>query len=112
MTNQLPFWQTISVNAGDTLAIGRAQDAGTRCYLCVRDGVQVENYLGSKSTFTLGQFGGHGGRTVRIGDVLHLVQNTAPAPKKILPPTAKPAIHTPMAFVCDGGTTRRAGFFY
>jgi urea carboxylase len=88
----IPFWQTISVNAGDTLAIGRAQDAGTRCYLCVRDGVQVENYLGSKSTFTLGQFGGHGGRTVRIGDVLHLVQNTAPAPKKILAPTAKPAI--------------------
>ncbi|MCS5946683.1 hypothetical protein LNP25_24370 [Klebsiella variicola subsp. variicola] len=28
--------------------------------------------MGSKSTFTLGQFGGHGGRALRAGDVLHL----------------------------------------
>ncbi len=88
----IAFWQTISVNAGDTLTIGRALDAGTRCYLCVRDGVQVENYLGSKSTFTLGQFGGHGGRTIRIGDVLHLDKNTTPSAGKILAAAAKPAI--------------------
>src|SRR5690606_11562243 len=31
------------------------------------------DYLGSKSTFTLGQFGGHGGRALRAGDVLHLL---------------------------------------
>ena len=29
-------------------------------------------YLGSRSTFTLGKFGGHAGRTLRTGDVLHL----------------------------------------
>ena len=33
---------------------------------------QVPEYLGSKSTFTLGQFGGHGGRALRAGDVLHI----------------------------------------
>lgn len=86
------FWQTITVNAGDTLAIGRAQDAGARCYLCVRGGLQVENYLGSKSTFTLGQFGGHGGRTLRIGDVLHLAKNSSCTPEKRLPAAAQPAI--------------------
>ncbi|MGE8473801.1 MAG: carboxyltransferase domain-containing protein, partial [Paraburkholderia hospita] len=32
----------------------------------------VAQYLGSRSTFTLGQFGGHGGRALRAGDVLHL----------------------------------------
>lgn len=32
----------------------------------------MPDYLGSKSTFTLGQFGGHGGRALRAGDVLHL----------------------------------------
>ena len=34
--------------------------------------VQCPDYLGSKSTFTLGQFGGHNGRALRTGDVLHL----------------------------------------
>ena len=29
-------------------------------------------YLGSRATFTLGQFGGHGGRALRTGDVLRL----------------------------------------
>jgi urea carboxylase len=40
--------------------------------LCVRGGLDVALYLGSRSTFTLGQFGGHGGRAIRAGDVLHL----------------------------------------
>jgi urea carboxylase len=34
--------------------------------------MQVPDYLGSKSTFTLGQFGGHAGARLRAGDVLHL----------------------------------------
>jgi urea carboxylase len=43
-----------------------------RTYLAVQGGFDVPDYLGSKSTFTLGQFGGHGGRTLRVGDVLHV----------------------------------------
>jgi urea carboxylase len=36
-------------------------------------------YLGSRATFTLGQFGGHAGRTLRLGDVLHVgTQATGP----------------------------------
>jgi urea carboxylase len=46
--------------------------AGVRSYLCLRGGINVPDYLGSKSTFTLGQFGGHAGRALRTGDVLHL----------------------------------------
>lgn len=88
----VPLWQTITVKAGDVLVIGRAQDSGARCYLCVLGGVQTENYLGSKSTFTLGQFGGHGGRTLRIGDVLHLAKYQTPSAKKSLPAAARPSI--------------------
>lgn len=88
----LPFWETISVTRGDTLVIGRASDAGARCYLCVLGGLQVADYLGSKSTFTLGQFGGHGGRTLRIGDVLHLGQTCAPVEHQKLPAVVRPAI--------------------
>ncbi|MCU0072617.1 urea carboxylase [Pseudomonas koreensis] len=60
------------IPAGSQLHLGNLVGAGARSYLCLRGGVQVPDYLGSKSTFTLGQFGGHGGRALRAGDVLHL----------------------------------------
>ncbi|PNA07182.1 MULTISPECIES: urea carboxylase [unclassified Pseudomonas] len=60
------------IPAGSQLHLGNLPGAGARSYLCLRGGVQVPDYLGSKSTFTLGQFGGHGGRALRAGDVLHL----------------------------------------
>lgn len=62
----------LRIEAGSVLNLGTISGAGARSYLCVRGGVQVPDYLGSKSTFTLGQFGGHGGRALRAGDVLHL----------------------------------------
>ncbi|CAI8944626.1 MULTISPECIES: urea carboxylase [Pseudomonas syringae group] len=62
------------VRAGSTLALGTIAGAGVRSYLCVRGGLDVPDYLGSKSTFTLGQFGGHGGRALRAGDVLHIAR--------------------------------------
>ncbi|MCW2293762.1 urea carboxylase [Pseudomonas sp. BIGb0408] len=67
-----PLNTTLLIRAGSTLALGTIAGAGARSYLSVRGGVQVPDYLGSKSTFTLGQFGGHAGRALRAGDVLHL----------------------------------------
>ena len=61
-----------TIPAGATLRLGAISGPGVRSYLCLRGGIQVPDYLGSKSTFTLGQFGGHGGRALRAGDVLHL----------------------------------------
>lgn len=63
----------LRVPAGSILALGTIAGAGARSYLCLRGGLQLPDYLGSKSTFTLGQFGGHGGRALRAGDVLHLL---------------------------------------
>lgn len=73
------------VKSGSVLSIGTIAGAGARSYLCVRGGVQVPDYLGSKSTFTLGQFGGHGGRALRAGDVLHLLPLTDDAVGAVLP---------------------------
>ncbi|MGF6291552.1 urea carboxylase [Paraburkholderia youngii] len=67
-----PLNTSIYVPADSTLALGAIRGAGARAYLCVRGGLDVAEYLGSRSTFTLGQFGGHGGRALRAGDVLHL----------------------------------------
>jgi urea carboxylase len=67
-----PMNTSFLVPAGSTLALGTLRGAGARAYMCVRGGFDVAVYLGSRSTFTLGQFGGHGGRALRAGDVLHL----------------------------------------
>jgi urea carboxylase len=71
-----PMNQSILIRAGSTLNLGTIAGAGARSYLCLRGGLDVPDYLGSKSTFTLGQFGGHGGRALRAGDVLHLAPLT------------------------------------
>ncbi len=50
----------------------RSSDAGQRSYLAIQGGLDLPDYMGSCSTFTLGNFGGHGGRALRTGDVLRL----------------------------------------
>ncbi|MDR7149815.1 urea carboxylase [Hydrogenophaga palleronii] len=82
------MWQTLHIEAGSTLEIGRTE-AGVRLALAVAGGLDVPAYLGSCSTFTLGQFGGHGGRCLRAGDVLHLAQNSH-APQACCPPDLVP----------------------
>ncbi|HFT8010651.1 TPA: urea carboxylase [Burkholderia cenocepacia] len=67
-----PFWQVVRARAGAVLKLGGVTGAGVRACLAVKGGLQVPDYLGSKATFTLGQFGGHAGRALRKGDVLHL----------------------------------------
>ncbi len=68
----VPLYQPIRIAAGQTLKIGRVNAPGMRSYLLFQGGLEVPPYLGSRSTFTLGQFGGHGGRSLAAGDVLHL----------------------------------------
>ncbi|WP_207885528.1 urea carboxylase [Pseudomonas sp. 30_B] len=81
-----PMDTSLFVPAGSTLSLGTVGGAGARSYLCLRGGLQVPDYLGSKSTFTLGQFGGHGGRALRAGDVLHLAELTDNRHGESLPP--------------------------
>lgn len=69
----LALWRSHSVKAGEILQIGKLVNLGCRAYLAVQGGFQVPDYLGSKSTFTLGQFGGHAGRALITGDVLHII---------------------------------------
>ena len=68
----VPFWTALSVNPGQVLEVGALSGAGCRSYLTVVGGLDVPAYLGSRSTFTLGKFGGHGGRALRIGDIVPL----------------------------------------
>ena len=89
------YWQPITVKAGQLLKLGRAT-SGCRTYLAVRNGLDVPLYLGSRSTFALGQFGGHAGRTLRPADMLAISQPelaacTTPAPEA-LPQALDPSL--------------------
>ncbi len=74
----VPFWSPIEVKSGQVLDIGKAE-SGCRTYLAVRRGFDVPVYLGSRSTFALGQFGGHAGRILRGSDMLAINQPGVPA---------------------------------
>jgi urea carboxylase len=67
---EVPAWTPVTVPAGGTLDAGTASGAGLRGYILFQGGLDIPQYLGSASTFTLGQFGGHAGRVLRAGDVL------------------------------------------
>ncbi len=69
----LAQWKSHKVEAGALLAFGDVLGQGSRVYLAIQGGIQVPDYLGSKATFMLGQFGGHEGRILQAGDVLNVV---------------------------------------
>jgi urea carboxylase len=77
-------WKAVPVAAGSVLELQQCEGPGARAYLLFKGGLDVPKYLGSASTFTLGKFGGHAGRALRTGDILHLGANagqgTAVAP--------------------------------
>lgn len=62
--------EVVAVPAGGVLTVGAPTEHGLRTYVLVAGGLDVPSFLGSGSTFTLGRFGGHGGRGLRTGDVL------------------------------------------
>jgi urea carboxylase len=85
----LQRWQPIHIAACATLRMGAVTGPGSRAYIAFRGGLDVPDYLGSKSTFILGKFGGHAGRTLRAGDLLRFGATDAlPAPQPCAAPPA------------------------
>lgn len=67
----VPLYAPLLAKAGQVLSFGEAA-AGLRTYLQIAGGLDMPLILGSAATFTLGGFGGHGGRALRAGDVLRV----------------------------------------
>ena len=65
-------WSPVELADGAVLEIPVLDGPGMRVYVAVRGGIDVPEYLGSASTFTLGRFGGHEGRALRAGDALEV----------------------------------------
>lgn len=85
----VPMWEPVEIPAGAVLDVGAAETTGLRTYVLVAGGLDIPAYLGSASTFTLGGFGGHGGRPLVVGDVLRAavsdVSAGGPVPAEIRP---------------------------
>ncbi|QIZ37635.1 biotin-dependent carboxyltransferase family protein [Saccharopolyspora sp. ASAGF58] len=87
-------WQTMAVGAGDVLKFSMIT-AGTRFYIAVSGGVDVSEYLGSRSTYTLTGIGGLDGRKLTEGDRLPLgktSENGSPRPGAAVPEELRPAL--------------------
>lgn len=91
---EVPGWAPVTVPAGGTLDVGTAGSKGLRGYILFQGGLDIPQYLGSASTFTLGQFGGHAGRVLRAGDVLRTVKaaSSEEAPAAAVPLDSRPAL--------------------
>jgi urea carboxylase len=87
----VPMWEAVEVPAGVELRVGAIGPPGLRAHVLVRGGIDVPVHLGSRATFTLGGFGGHGGRALRPGDVLRRGPDPA-GPTVLLPVSAVPEL--------------------
>jgi len=76
----LPVYAAISVDAGQSIKFGPTK-SGARAYLCIRGGIAVPEFFGSRSTHLLSGLGGFEGRALRKGDVLPVGD-----PAKLPPP--------------------------
>ena len=80
-----PRWSLLSVRAGSMLELRECEGPGARAYILFRGGLDVPLYLESASTFTLGKFGGHAGRALRTGDILHIREGEATQTARSVP---------------------------
>ncbi len=67
---KVPTWEAFMVHAGDQIKFSHFGDQGLRSYILVAGGIDVPEYLGSKSTCLFGSYGGFEGRKLKEGDEL------------------------------------------
>ncbi len=74
----LPLWESVSVSAGDRLEMKTVKGPGFRSYIAISGAIDVPLYMGSRSTFTVGGFGGFEGRGLKKGDQVKLNPGDSP----------------------------------
>ncbi|RXI45223.1 KipI antagonist [Clostridium tetani] len=67
----ISMWQSVEVKKGDTLAFTGIKN-GCRSYIAFAGGMQVEEVMGSKSTYVKAKIGGLHGDKLKVGDILKI----------------------------------------
>jgi 5-oxoprolinase (ATP-hydrolysing) subunit C len=88
----VPLWQSVAVNAGQTLAMGSAR-VGARGYLAIAGGIRNEVFFGSRATFNKGGLGGMEGHSLKAGQVVPVGEGQGRAGRKVKE-AARPIIAT------------------
>lgn len=66
-----PMWEAVPVKKGDVISLSHfGGKGGFRTYACIAGGIDVPEYLGSKSTCLFGNYGGFCGRKLQEGDLI------------------------------------------
>lgn len=92
---EVEWYKRIYVKAGSVLTMRNIVDGGFRSYMAIKGGFDLPDYLGSKSTFCFGQFGGLQGVPLKIGDSLPFFADKSPKktnfklPSKYIPKYGK-----------------------
>ena len=68
---EIPHNEPIYVKKNQILSIGMTKE-GARCYLSVKGGIKIQNYLNSKTTHIISGMGGLMGRPLKKGDILEI----------------------------------------
>jgi len=90
-----PSNHVLVIHPNSVLAISSVtSNQGIRCYLAVLGGLDVPMYLGSRSTFVNGGFGGHQGRSLCAGDTMTIGKQPAKFPTTLALPTQLWPHHT------------------
>lgn len=112
----IPMYTAREIQPGEVVKFGPTR-SGARCYLCVRGGIQVKQFLGSASTHILSGLGGFEGRALRKGDILQ-VGDVAHAPARpglfdaSTPPLATKILRTTIAPQTDRFSAEARHLFY
>lgn len=80
----LPLWRKITVQAGQKLAF-TGRKTGFRAYVSFVGGLDVPEFLGSRSTYLILGKGGVEGRKLKPGDILHAFSTEAAAGHTAIP---------------------------
>ena len=69
-----PMWSKVHIPAGGIVSIGKIPKgmAGCRCYMAIAGGLDIPDFLGSKSTCPAFGYGGFQGRPLQPGDMIPL----------------------------------------
>lgn len=67
---KISMWEAVAVKAGDVLKFSHFGETGFRAYICISGGIDVPEYLGSKSTCLFGCYGGFQGRKLQKDDII------------------------------------------
>ena len=80
------------IPAGGIVRLTRPSLPGMRCCIAVSGGIDVPEVLGSRSTDLAAGFGGHAGRALQAGDLLHTGSSTVADSPALYCGTSRPGI--------------------